>query len=268
MNPLPEVSMSEQERIQALLQAGKITQQEADLLLSALDDGDAARQADPTLNETVGQPQYAPPASSGQTGWQPQGLRWARVKLTAGQLEVRLDPSLQMPVVEGQAEVRQVGSDLEITPSTVNSSFLGGLLGRQDSLELRLPAGWGLDLDGKAVQVEVEGVAFLKGRVAVGNVELSAVQGIDLEVTAGNLEGALLLCEGQHRLRVSMGNAELDLLPGSSVQLRPGVSMGNLEIKGFSRSYAADGSEVLQVGEGKATLEVSVRMGNLEVKAR
>lgn len=261
--------MSEQERIQALLQAGKITQQEADLLLSALDEGDAAaRQADWTINETVGQPQYAPSASSEQPGWQPQGLRWARVKLTAGQLEVKLDPSLQMPVTEGQAEVRQVGSDLEITPKMVNSSFLGGLLGGLGSLELRLPAGWGLDLGSKAAQVEVEGVAFLKGRVAAGNVELRGVEGLDLEVTAGNIEGSLLLREGQHRLQVSMGNAELDLLPGSSVQLSPGVSLGNLETRGFSRSYAADGSEVRQVGEGKATLEVSVRMGNLEVKAR
>ncbi len=260
--------MSEQERIQALLHAGKITQQEADLLLSALDEGHAARQADPTFNETVGQPQYAPPDSSGQTGWQPQGLRWARVKLTAGQLEVKRDTSLQMPVAEGPAEVRQVGSDLEITPSTVNRNFLGGLLGGLGSLELRLPAGWGLDLDSKAAEVEVEGVAFLKGRVAVGNVELEAVEGLDLEVTAGNLEGSLLLQEGQHRLRVSMGNAELDLLPGSSVQLSPGVSLGNLETRGFSRSYATDGSEVLQVGEGKASLEVAVRMGSLEIRVQ
>jgi len=245
------------------LQAGKITQQEADLLLSALEEGDAAaQQADQNLSEAVGQPQYATPR---QSGWQPKGLRWARVKLMAGQLEARLDPSLQMPEVRGQAEVRQVGTDLEIIPKVVSGSFLGELLGGMGSLELRLPAGWGLDLNSKAAQVEVEGVPFLRGRVAAGNVELEAVEGLDLEVTAGNIDGSLLLREGQHRLRVSMGNAELDLLSGSSVRLNPSVSLGSQEIRGFDRG--ANGV-ARQKGEGQATLEVTVRMGNLEVKAR
>ncbi|MCS7067507.1 MAG: hypothetical protein RMK51_00680 [Meiothermus sp.] len=247
--------MSETERIQALLQAGKITQQEADILLAALEEGDTAtQQAQATLGE-----QYAAPAS-----WQPEGLRWVRVKLTAGQLEARLDESLQMPVVEGPAEVRSVGADLEVWPETAGEGFFG-LLGRVGSLELRLPPGWGLEIDGKAAQVEAEGVAFLKGRVAAGNVELQAVEGLDLEVTAGNIDGSLLLREGQHRLRASMGNVELEMLPGSSVCLSPSVSLGNQEIRGFDRT--ANGA-ARRLGEGRASLEVSVRMGNLEVKAR
>ncbi len=251
--------MSEQERIQALLQAGKITQQEADLLLSALEEGDAAaQQADQNISEAVGQAQYAPPQ-------QPQGLRWARVKLTAGQLEARLDPNIQTPVVEGPAEVQQKGADLEVMPETTGGSLLGGLLGRVGSLELRLPPGWGLEVDSKAAEIEVEGVAFLRGRVAAGNVELKAVEGLDLEVTAGNIEGSLRLHEGQHRLRVSMGNAELDLLPGSSVRLEANVSLGNQEIRGFDRT--AHGT-TRQLGEGRAALEVTVRVGNLEVRAR
>ncbi len=205
--------------------------------------------------------QYATPA----TGWQPYGLRWVRVKLTAGQLEARLDPSLSMPVVEGSADVRQQGADLEVMPQMTGGSFLSGLLGRLGSLELRLPPGWGLEIDSKAAQLEVEGVTFVKGRVAAGNVELEAVEGLDLEVTAGNIDGSLLLREGQHRLKVSMGNAELELLPGSSVRLEPGVSLGNQEIRGFNQT--ANGA-TRQIGEGRASLEVSVRMGNLEVKAR
>ncbi len=250
--------MNEQARIQALLQAGKITQQEADLLLSALEEGESAAQQ---AQEVVGE-QYAIP---GPAGWQPEGLRWVRVKLTAGQLEARLDPGLEAPVVEGPAEVRRVGADLEVVPEQMNVGFLSGLLGRAGSLELRLPPGWGLEVDSKAVQVEAQGIDFLKGRVAAGNVELSAVKGLDLEVTAGNIEGSLLLHEGKHQLRVSMGNAELDLLPGSSVRVLPSVSLGNQEIKGLVRDTNGRGK---QLGEGRASLEVSVRMGNLEIKAR
>lgn len=248
--------MTEQERIQALLQAGKITQQEADLLLSALDEGEAAvEEAQKTMGE-----QYAAPAAADRP---PEGLRWVRVRLMAGQLEARLDPGLERPVVEGSAEVRPLGEDLEVVPNWSAGGFLHGLLGRTDTLELRLPPGWGLEVDGKAGQIEAEGIAFLRGRVAVGNVELRAVEGLDLEVTAGNIEGSLLLRDGTHRLRVSMGNAELDLLPGSSVRLNPSVSTGNQEIRGFDYGF----SGVRQLGDGQASLEVALRMGNLEVRA-
>lgn len=247
--------MNEQARIQALLEAGKITQQEADLLLSALAEGEAAAQQ---AQAVIGD-QYA------SSGWQPEGLRWVRVRLTAGQLEARFDPAIELPVLEGLAEVRRVGADLEIVPETMNAGFLNGLLGRMGPLELRLPPGWGLEVEGKAAQVEAQGIDFLKGRVAVGNVELEAVKGLDLEVTAGNIEGSLLLLEGTHQLRVSMGNAELDLLPSSSVQLSASVSLGNQEIRGLERN--PNGGD-RQLGEGRARLEVSVRMGNLEIKAR
>ncbi|MGK0617443.1 hypothetical protein [Meiothermus cerbereus] len=249
--------MTEQERIQALLQAGKITQQEADLLLSALDEGEAAVEE---ARKTMGEQYAAPAAADGQ----PEGLRWVRVRLMAGQLEARLDPGLKRPVVEGSAEVRPLGEDLEVVPNWFAEGFLHGLLGRTGTLELRLPPGWGLEVDGKAGQIEAEGIAFLRGRVAVGNVELRAVEGLDLEVTAGNIEGSLLLRDGTHRLRVSMGNAELDLLPGSSVRLNPSVSTGNQEIRGFD--YGSSG--VRQLGDGQASLEVALRMGNLEVRAR
>ncbi|WP_036198963.1 hypothetical protein [Meiothermus ruber] len=250
--------MTEQARIQALLEAGKITQQEADLLLSALEEGEAAaQQAQAVIGE-----QYA---SSGAAGWQPEGLRWVRLKLTAGQLEARLDPAIELPVLEGPAEVRREGADLEIVPETLNAGFLNGLLGRMGRLELRLPPGWGLEVEGKAAQVAARGIDFLKGRVAVGHVELEAVKGLALEVTAGNIEGSLLLQEGTHQLRVSMGNAELNLLPGSSVRLSASVSLGNQEIRGLERN--PNGGD-RQIGEGRARLEVSVRMGNLEIKAR
>jgi len=248
--------MTEQERIQALLQAGKITQQEADLLLSALEEDEAAAEEAEKTTE-----QYAAPAAADRP---PEGLRWVRVGLMAGQLEARLDPDLEQPVVEGPAEVRPLGDDLVVVPKWSAWSFLHGSLGRTGTLELRLPPGWGLKVDGKAGQIEAEGIAFLRGRVAAGNVELRAVEGLDLEVTAGNIEGSLLLRDGTHRLRVSMGNAELDLLPGSSVRLNPSVSMGNQEIRGFD--YGLSG--VRQLGEGQASLEIALRMGNLEVRAR
>lgn len=269
--------MSERERIQALLGAGKITQEEANLLYSALDEADQAlNQADQVIGDAVG----SNGAAAGKAGfksetWPPSGeaqsLRWVRVRLLAGALEAKLDSSLSQPHIEGSAEVRQVGQDLEVMPRLPGGSFLG-ILGPVGPVEMRLPPGWGLEVDSKAAQIEAEGITFLKGRVMAGNVELDEVAGLDLEVSAGNIEGSLLLKEGSHRLRVTMGNAELELEKGSSVRVQSGVSMGNLETKGFSGQASSSNlnNQPLgqQIGDGRALLEVFVRMGNLELEAK
>jgi hypothetical protein len=257
--------MNERQRIEALFQSGKITRDEADLLLSALEEGSRAEEyAYKAMDDNLGKPQATHQPAYQPNGY-PQGLRWARIRLLAGELEAKLDPSLQTPIVsEGQAEIRQNGQDIEIIPQMVKSSFLGGLLSGMPvgSLEIRLPPGWGLDLDSKAGNVEVEGIDFLKGRIAAGNVDLERVKGLDLETSAGNIEGSLLLTEGQHRLRVSMGNVDVDLLEGSSVRLQAGVSMGNMDTKGNFQPGTAT------VGSGNANFDVAVRMGNLEVRAK
>lgn len=266
--------MSERERIGALLEAGKITQDEANLLLSALEEADqAVNEADQAVSQTVagkagfareGTPQASsePRASSEAAQGEAASLRWVKVRLLAGALEAKLDESLTQPQVEGHAEVYQEGQDLMVTAKLPVGNFLG-MLGNVGTVELRLPSGWGLDVDTKAAQIEASGLAFLKGRVAAGNVELDGVEGLDLEVTAGNVEGSLRLLEGAHRLRVTLGNAELKLAEGSSARVAANVSMGNLDLRGLSGSGGN-----AQVGEGRAALEVAVRMGNLEIKAK
>lgn len=258
--------MNERNRIEALFQSGKITREEADLLISALEEGSKAEDyAYKAMDENLGQPQVShQPAAGWQSEGLPQNLRWIRLRLLAGELKVKLDPTLESPsVAEGQAEVRPNGRDVEIIPQMVKSSFLGGLLSGMPvgSLEIRVPPGWGLDLDSKAGNVEVWGIDYLRGRITAGNVELDRVKGLDLETSAGNIEGTLLLTEGRHRLKVSMGNVDLDLLEGSSVRLEAGVSMGNLAMNGNFQP----GTTV--VGGGSASFDLAVRMGNLEVRA-
>jgi hypothetical protein len=265
--------MNEHQRIQALLQAGKITPDEAKLLLEALDTEDEvegiegqlrsnpepkyaqANASDPKYAQaSASEPKYAQ-TSNGHTF----DLRWLKVRMLAGNIEASVDPSLQTPqVTRGNADMRSVGQDVELDVQAVRSDFLGGLLGsiRAGDIELKLPQGWGLEIDGKAGEVEVKDVACLRGRVLAGNIELERVHGLDLSVRAGNVEGSLLITEGQHHLKVSMGNAELKLLPGSNVKVTPHVSLGNVS------------NQDPVVGEGKAVLDVTVSMGNVELRAQ
>lgn len=268
--------MSERERIGALLEAGKITQDEANLLYSALEEaGQAVQEADQAVSDAVGgsgaagkarfaqEPSSQPRSNPGPyTQSATPSLRWVRVRMMAGALKAKLDPSLSQPQIEGHAEVQQEGPDLVVTAKLPVGNFLG-MLGNLGTVELCLPPGWGVDVDTKAAQLEARGIAYLKGRVAAGNVELDEVGGLDLEITAGNIEGSLRLLEGSHRLRVTMGNAELKLEEGSSARVTANVSMGNLDLRGF-----ANQSSPALVGDGKAALEVAVRMGNLEIKAK
>lgn len=241
--------MDERERIEALRREGKISHEEAQMLLEALESADRVESEVQTNLEPEGGWAY-------QSQPSPAGMRWVKVNVLAGGLEVRVDPSLQEPQLWGEALVRQVGQDFVVEPQPVQGGFLGGLLKnlKAGGLKLRIPAGWGLELDGKAADIEVDGVAFVRGHLLAGDIELRGVGGLDLDVKAGNIQGSLLLQGGSHRLRIEMGNAQVRLLPGSSVKLKAGVGLGNLETPGH------------QVAGGAGTLEAYVRMGNLEIE--
>ena len=262
--------MNERERIQALLQAGKITEDEARLLMDALETEDEIEGLEGQLGSdpkyaraNVSDPKYAQTASGSRyakadaNGYQ-SGLRWVKVHMLAGNIEASVDPSLQTPqLTRGNADMRSVGQDIELDVQAVRSDFLGGLLGsiKAGDIELKLPEGWGLEVDGKAGEVDVKDVACLRGRVLAGNVELERVHGLDLSVRAGNVEGSLLLTEGQNNLKVSMGNVELKLLEGSNVKVTPHVSLGNV-----SPNHPP------VMGDGRALLDVTVSMGNVEIR--
>ncbi|MER3443260.1 MAG: hypothetical protein C4342_01975 [Armatimonadota bacterium] len=245
--------MSEHERIQNLLREGKITEEEARLLSEALE---------APFSELVGyrpvsggnpQEAYAPP----RAGENPSALRWVRVRLTAGELVASFDPSLREPEVEGKVETRENGRDLEVSPQIPGGDFLGNLLGglKIGQVTVRVPAGWGLEVHGTAGEVRARGLPYVKARLMAGEVDLSDVQGVDVEVKTGQIEGSVMLTEGRHRLNVTLGEVDVKILPGSSVKVESRVGLGNLE------------TTPRQVGQGSAQLEASVSVGNLEVRA-
>lgn len=265
--------MTEQERILALLDEGKINQEEADLLLEALAEADDAEEealafAEPDVGRNP-QPPPAAPQPPPRAPEPPEGreeagketgkdLRWVRAYLTAGEFNVEVDPSLGEPVMEGSGDMRRQGDDFVVNQQAKHPD--GGLLGfignlKIGEVKLRLPEGYGVDLVSKAGNLNISGAAYFKGRVLAGNVELRKVRGIDLELRAGNLDAELYLSEGEHRVQVAMGNAELVLLRGSSVRVKTHAGMGRVDIRGPST-----------VGGGRANLDVAVKIGSLEVE--
>jgi len=253
--------MNERERIQALLEAGKISQDEANILLSALDESDQASQEAGPIFDAANQQFRAEPTLSSAVD---PSLNWVRVELTAGNLEVRVDPSLSEPVASGGLSLEKDGQNYRAGSGDDGGIFSFFKSGSFSESSLALPAGYGLEVNTRAGNVTVHSVPYLKGKVTAGQLIAYGVGGVDVEVRAGNFEGSAALTSGQHRINVSAGNAELRLEPQSDYRLRGQVVMGNLETTGRYQNHGGGLHQSVNVlhGQGKADLRVDVKMGN------
>lgn len=305
---------SDQERIESLVVEGKITQEEAARLLAALKDTDIEDDAgvdreverDSAGGEipvetmatdnhrrlasgNAAAPAAEPPSNQDVRSFAdlPEELRWVRVSVLAGDLDIRMDPSLREPVVEGESahfEVKKDGDGYVVGPARRDKAprregvdglidevgkFVGGIVGRiGGDLDIRIPRGFGVILDSKSGDVDVQGVPFVKGSLLAGDLDLRDVGGIDLSMSAGDVDASLRLSSGKHRITVSAGDVDVRLLEGSSVQVTGGVSMGDVEAESplTVKRTGMGGSLSGQIGDGSAELELSVSAGDLEVR--
>ena len=294
---------TDQERIQALVAQGKITQEEATRLLSALknseieETGEAEREAEREAArespraEVVREARDVARAALARAQKKddlPQGLRWVRASMLTGDLNICVDPALSEPEVDGEAaqfEVKRDGGDFVIRPLKRKkdkvprregldglvdgvSEFVGGLFERMGDLKVRIPAGFGVVVDSKAGDVRVSGAPFVKARLLAGDLNVQDVGGVDLGLSAGDVNASVRLTKGEHRVKLSAGDLNITLLEGSSVRVTGGISMGDADADAplSVRRTGMGGSLVGQVGGGEASLEVSVSAGDLEVR--
>lgn len=303
--------MSDQERIHHLEREGKITPAEAERLLAALGELSAVEEEMAALDARL-EPEVAPsaaPAPSPAAGPEaeaaeaqrsevpsaevpsaPEGLRWVRVSVLAGDLDIRVDPELREPQVEsdhGNVSVSREGDGFLITAARREkaekaprregvdgllegiSDFVGGILGRiGGDLDIRVPQGFGVVIDGKSGDVDIDGVPFVKAHLLAGDLDLRNVGGVDLSMSAGDVDASLLLTGGQHRIKVSAGDVDVRLLPGSSVAVSGRVSMGDVDAQApLQAGRTGMGGRLSgQLGAGAAKLELSLSAGDLGVR--
>ncbi|MDZ7703239.1 MAG: hypothetical protein U5L04_01985 [Trueperaceae bacterium] len=318
--------MNEQSRILQMLEDGKISQEDAALLLDALGDTPDADTSD--IGPST-EPSPEPPAtpetphtvrvtsssssSSGSSGTtttsldkdgfrmtsrhgptppetpssqtkMPEVRGWVSVEVLAGNTKVTTDAALGEPVVvsrgsRGFAMSRQ-GDRYEVR-QTQSGFGLGGV-------EVKIPANFGVDISSRLGNVTVRGAAAVRGRVTAGNVKVRDTYGIDLVIEAGELDITATLTRGQHRIRSQAGNTSLRLLEGSSLTLTGKMIVGEANLsapfKLDKNSFRADEDDDTsfwvkvdkqllgatlsgQLGDGSATLDVSLKAGNLSVRA-
>lgn len=288
--------MNERERILNLLKDGRITSDEAALLMDALEEVETPSRA---RGVTPPEPRgFVPPVPQVPTvpPIPPIGpiinaaferafagvgavtealdpnLKWIRVDLHSQDLAVSVDPSLDKPNIEGGVQVFEEAGVVTVTETHGASHGNGSPFSdihwnlnfeEYDEPVIRVPEGWGLICNLAAGDLNAEGLAYVRGMVASGNATLEAVRGVDLKVMSGDLDATLLLSNGLHRLEVMSGDAHVKFVD-SSVQVEGKLNSGDLDARGnfWQKRHQIQG----QVGEGKAVLKVVVLSGDLTLE--
>lgn len=299
--------MDDAARIRTLRDEGRISDAQAERLLAALDELGAAGKGpegaqggrkDPSgasaellsepaepvqasASSTDATPHVTPGASAGP-GTTPSPhdaadgvvTRWARVGMFAGSVRVRVDPELREPAVEcdgGEVDLTAAADGWRIDQrGRSEGSWIERLVEgvRRVRLELRLPADTGLHLDAKAGEVRLEGVPALRGRLLAGDLDARGLRAIDFAVQAGDVDVGLEPAPGEHRLRVTAGDAKVHLPADADVRIEGRVTVGDASAPTPFEAHRSGVAERIDgvMGEGRAHLRVTLTTGDFGVK--
>lgn len=205
-------------------------------------------------------------------------LRWVDVELMAGDVRVSVDESLTAPVAStkgaGKTELEETGEGYRYrgTGSSTDDGLIGRFIGSMKAgrTDLAIPAGYGLRLDMKAGHVDITGpIPFLTGHLLAADLDARELHGVDLTVSAGDVDLALRIDEGENRIKAIAGDLNVRLLPGSDVSVSGTVSIGDLSLprEWRHRSRGLGNDFEHELGEGRGRLRIELGTGDLDVEA-
>lgn len=299
---MPEL-LSDQDRIKQMLAEGKLTAAEAEQLLEALGDmsdveaGLDAAEAD--IQETVEQSKREVAEASEEVKTSvvkqkeplDEELNWVSIDMLFGDIDISVDESLTEPVADnnrgsfvkegnvyrlkqGHAKKRKTQTDsLEDIAKNVGD-IVSGFFSKTGDLSVRIPKGFAVEVSSKAGDVDVDGAAYLDAELLAGDLDASNIGGIRANMAAGDIDVSLKVTEGKNLIKLSAGDVDVAILPGSSVEIEGSVSMGDFRLRAPAHieetleieDRMMGGSFTAKVAEGDALLIIEVSAGDLDVK--
>ena len=298
---------SERKRVQALLDSGRISEDEAEVLFAALDESETQSATAPEAVQNLAVQATSQPATETGTplsstppappapvdAYPPQPpepprftdvspadtpMTWVKLVGFCGDLDVRSDPSLSSPVVTGHATLERSDTGYLIrTPPDIKGADSKGAGGNwltrlhkaAGDVSVRLPAEMGLELGIAAGDGEVRGVKTLKGTFTGGDLDVVEAENVDLTVTAGDVTLKLRPRAGEGRLKATSGDVDVIFLAGSSAVVSGSATCGDLDLPpGFTRSGGfATHRFEGTLGAGEARLELRLTAGDVDIRA-
>ena len=226
--------------------------------------------------------EQAPPApdrdgsASRQESRLPEGVRWLELDLLAGDLDIEVSDSATLPTATGhdggQIELEETAAGYRLGGGQRGDNFLERLMSGFTRGEVRvvIPREWGLQLKMKAGDITIQGpLRYLAGHLLAGDLDAPEVHGIDLNVSAGDIDLGLLIDEGRHRIHAVAGDVNVRLLPGSNARVSGRVNIGDLSVpkRWTFKSKGIGASFEHTLGQGRAELALDLGTGDLDIAA-
>ncbi len=228
-----------------------------------------APQPPPTTTGGVTKPATAQPRDD-------MGVAWLVTEMLAADLVVEAKPgiaapSLRKPVEDATLEPEGDGWRLRYRTEWSGWSIFGSRRDGPDRIEVDVPEGMGLELDVKAGDVTVRGVAHVRGRMLAGDLMIDGASFVDVDKKAGDFEARIRPTAGKQRLVAKAGDLDVVLLPGSDVRVSATVKVGDLRIrgdgvKGSRESQGIGHRQSFTLGAGTAELELRLAAGSMTLK--
>ncbi len=206
----------------------------------------------------------------------PAGVQRVTVRAIGRRVRLIGEPAINGVAVDGPHVIKRDGDTLAITSDGEMGVSIDGLNVLRNPTNLRSHMnGLAKELSVRvnpALQVEVEvtggSVAaeripgLTRVRVTAGTAKVADVDGpIDLLVQAGSASLDAQITKGRSRVRVESGAANVTLRRGSDVRVHTESQLGRVTWTGAVTGQSKD----VEIGRGRATLDVEVLVGTAQI---
>lgn len=286
--------MTEEDRIYALRDQGRITDTQAQRLISALrgindtestlEDIDQALNAsldevDQTLNNVVVgvDPHVSDPIQENALATDEVVERWVHIQTSVTNLTVEQDPNLNEPILntrQGDLALRATEDGWLIeqpgaAEKRILDRFVAGI--QRSKANLKIPAGVGLHAEINFGDIDTYNVPAIKGLIHAGDLDIHGARAVNLRLNAGDVEMELDPTPGEHRIDVSVGELNLILPEQANVTLEGRVSVGDVSTRPPFEEQGSGGlSKRIEgtLGQPDAKLRASVGTGELSIRTQ
>ena len=207
----------------------------------------------------------------------PKDIQWLEVDLLAGDVDIEVDGTASSPSAlsrgSEQIELERTETGYRLSGfGQKGDNFIERLVGgfTRGDTRVTLPSGWGLRLSMKAGDISIKGpLRYLAGHLLAGDLDVDEVHGVDLNVSAGDIDLGLKIRDGKHRLHAVAGDINVRLLAGSDARVSGRVNIGDLSVpRGWtSRSKGIGSTFEHTLGQGRAEISLDLGTGDLNIAA-
>lgn len=265
--------MTEQDRIEALFEEGRITRDQADVLKAALEpEGGSVGTTTPDQSRNGAAERTAaqiePEADSGH--------QWLELSALGGDFDIEARAGLTFPEsADGTVTATAAGARIAVGRSDEDGeqrNFIDRIIDRISTSKMKIfvPEDWGVLLNVTGGDIDIIGpVAAVRGRLMAGDLNVSETSRVEVTVSAGEAEVGLRASSGSHRVQVHVGSADVRVLPGSLLEVDASVNVGNISSNRLASSQSgvvgATARGHIGQGAGGGQLSVSVATGDARI---